>query len=321
MVPFNSLQTLPCECTGFLRSDQLGQLAAGIIFAIILPCAYIGFTMWLVLRFLVHPDPTKRAAVYVVSVEEHEQEELGEDEERGEQARDANYKQADSQSGIARVSASSSGTAASAGSSQRGGRRNLLRRGSGSGGNRSGPGRPGRLRSASAWLARFVSRTLLGYCPHEQGKWMSTTPGSSFVERYGAVFQTKGPAVRYIPGTYQWSGDGRGLDRGTVVPVQHLVRAREVRQALQALGTTVGMLRLILVADILASMKHGVDPVLPVTLQLVVTVLYCLFLRFVTPPHTLPELTVEALLMLFSLGSIVCGIMLAATPPTEFKTT
>ena len=194
-----------------------------------LPAAYLAFAVWLVFRFLLNSDPSQRAAVYVIRVTEPE----GQEQEEAHMPGDGDGGAAgpgDVQPGVARASASSAGTAASDRSGEQSSRHALLSR-TGSSGLGGGAGWTSRLRRASKRLRRFVSRTILGYHPEEMGgEWVGTTPGSTFADRYGAVFTCKGPPVRHVPGTYAWRDDGGGLDRGAMVHAAEPTRAARAQQ-------------------------------------------------------------------------------------------
>lgn len=138
-----------------------------------------------------------------------------------------------------------------------------------------------------------------------------------FLARWGVLFETtKGPRVRYEPGTYDYvSGK---LDRGKPVYISK-TRFEKAREVLQLLGITITLFKLVLFADVLAGMSTGVSPVLQVALLLVLTVIYWVYMRAFAPPNELADLAVEIAATACDAGTFICGLVVALTPPGSFN--
>ncbi|PRW60571.1 rhamnose-binding lectin-like [Chlorella sorokiniana] len=158
------------------------------------------------------------------------------------------------------------------------------------------------------------------------GEWVPTDAYSaSFVARFGVLFETsRGPSVKYQPGTWQFDPATGTFDRGRMVPLSPLEsrRARAVQVA-KTLGVTVQLTKMVLFAQLAAALSasdssgsnsQAVWQVIPL---LVLTVVYWAYLRIFVPLASFVDMFGEVVSCACDLGTFVCGLLVAVLPASN----
>ncbi|PRW60718.1 hypothetical protein C2E21_0718 [Chlorella sorokiniana] len=158
------------------------------------------------------------------------------------------------------------------------------------------------------------------------GEWVPTDAYSaSFVARFGVLFETsRGPAMKYQPGTWQFDPATGTFDRGRMVPLSPLEsrRARAVQVA-KTLGVTVQLTKMVLFAQLAAALSasdssgsnsQAVWQVIPL---LVLTVVYWAYLRIFVPLASFVDMFGEVVSCACDLGTFVCGLLVAVLPASN----
>lgn len=165
----------------------------------------------------------------------------------------------------------------------------------------------------TAWYYRFFLTPVFGYQPREAGSWQSSaSQHDKYIARWGVLFEAaKGPKVQY-------QRDSANVNaHPTALAHTRKDRAREV---LQLLGVSIAMLKLVLFADLLSGMHSGVPPVVQAVLLLVLSVLYCAYMRAFAPPTDLCELIVELSTTVCDIATFLVAVVVSALPGGSFNT-
>jgi hypothetical protein len=277
----------------------------GAFFAIVLPMVLLGLATWLI---VVHVSLVGKSTVVYIMDADAEKEAAA--HEAAAVAAAAANPGTDSEEALAGAAAGSGAPPDPEAQSER----SAEGASSSEDGGRSAPVLPAGAASATPtprhpWHVRYILRPVFGWNPAEAGTWVDTRPGSTFVARYGLLFQDmKGPKMRQVADA--------AAGRARLEPAAASARAR-AREIAQLLGGVVATLRAVLFADVLAGMSGGVDPLVPVVLLLALSVLYVLYMRLLAPPVTVLDLVVEVVVMLFEMVSFAAGIVVAVTPPSD----
>jgi hypothetical protein len=293
------------SAAGFLGQGHTpSERAVGAFFAIVLPLVLMGLATWLI---VVHVSlvGNKGTVVYILDADAAKEVAAQEAAAAAAAAAAPAEPIADAEEALSDPEMQSGRGGEGAAASQDGGR--------------AAPPLPAAAAAAAApkprqpWYVRYILRPVFGWNPAEAGTWVDTRPGSTFVARYGLLFQDmKGPKMRQVPEP--------GAERPRLEPAAASARAR-ARDIAQLLGGVVATLRAVLFADVLAGMSGGVNPLVPVTLVMALSVLYVLFFRLLAPPTTVVDLVTEIVVILFEMTAFSAGIVVAVTPPSDVATT
>lgn len=176
-------------------------------------------------------------------------------------------------------------------------------------------------------------RYFFGYRALPEGTWMSTDHYSdSFVARYGALFSVaRGPPMKLIEGTYEFDRDQGRTDRGMLVPVE--VSSPEVKflglhaspkvehamHAMQAFAGVFQIVKMVLAAWIMDGMSSSdsINPILIVSLMLVITFMDWTYVRFLCPFENHAELILASFWCMCDAGTYICGMIIAFTSASE----